>query len=125
VNERDTALMSIYESIKDRVSFDFHEFQRRVAAWEIVPLKQAEQVIGGVLIRGNELHVGFSRRPLGSPLKFIRQTLAVLLHKFGSAITMVDETNANGLRFCQRLGFDVTEHKNGRIYLKCLRCKYV
>jgi len=125
VNERDAALMSVYESIKSRVAFDFDEFQRRLTEWEVVPLKHAEQIIGGVLIQNNELHVGYKHRPTASILRHIKTTLGRLLTQFGSAITMVDETNENGLRFCQRLGFDVTEHKNGRIYLKCQRCKYV
>ena len=125
MNERDAALMSVYESIKSRVAFDFDEFQRRLTEWEVVPLKHAEQIIGGVLIQNNELHVGYKHRPTASILRHIKTTLGRLLTQFGSAITMVDETNENGLRFCQRLGFDVTEHKNGRIYLKCQRCKYV
>ena len=117
--------MSVYESIKSRVAFDFDEFQRRLTKWEVVPLRQAEQVIGGVLIRDNELHIGYKHRPTASILPHIKATLGKLLTQFGSAITMVDETNENGLRFCQRLGFEITEHKNGRIYLKCQRCKYV
>jgi hypothetical protein len=117
--------MSVYESIKSRAAFDFDEFQRRLTEWEVVPLKHAEQIIGGVLIQNNELHVGYKHRPTASILRHIKATLGRLLTQFGSAITMVDETNENGLRFCQRLGFDVTEHKNGRIYLKCQRCKYV
>lgn len=125
MNEREAALVSIYESVKSRVSFDFDEFQRRLTAWEVVPLKQEKKIIGGVLIRDNELHVGYEHRPTASILRHIKATLGRLLTQFGSVITMVDETNENGLRFCQRLGFDVTEHKNGSIYLKCQRCKYV
>jgi len=125
VNEREAALMSIYESVKSRMSFDFGEFQRQLTAWDVVPLKQANQIIGGVLVSGNELHVGYERRPTASILRHIKATLGKILADFGSAITVVDVANQNGLRFCLRLGFDVVERKDDKLYLKCLRCKYV
>ena len=125
MNEREAALMSIYESVKSRMSFDFGEFQRQLTAWDVVPLKQANQIIGGVLVSGNELHVGYERRPTASILRHIKATLGKILADFGSAITVVDAANQNGLRFCLRLGFDVVERKDDKLYLKCLRCKYV
>ena len=125
MNERDVALMSIYESVKSRMAFDFGEFQRQLTAWDVVPLKQADQIIGGVLVKGNELHVGYERRPTASILRHIKATLGRLLADFGSATTVVDATNQKGLRFCLRLGFDVVERKDDKLYLKCLRCKYV
>jgi hypothetical protein len=123
--ERDAALMSIYKSVKSRVTFNFDEFQRRLTEWDVVPLKQADTIIGGVLIKGNEVHVGYERRPSASILRYIKATLGKILTDFGSAVTTVDAANKNGLRFCLRLGFDVIERKNDKLYLKCLRCKYV
>lgn len=117
--------MSIYESVKSRMAFDFGEFQRQLTAWDVVPLKQADQIIGGVLVKGNELHVGYERRPTASILRHIKATLGRLLADFGSATTVVDAANQKGLRFCLRLGFDVVERKDDKLYLKCLRCKYV
>ena len=125
MNEREAALMSIYESVKSRMAFDFGEFQRQLTAWDVVPLKQANQIIGGVLVSGNELHVGYERRPTASILRHIKATLGRILADFGSAITVVDAANQNGLRFCLRLGFAVVERKDDKLYLKCLRCKYV
>ena len=125
MSERGDALMSIYESIKSRATFDFDEFQRRLADWDVVPLKQADKVIGGVLIKGNEVHIGYGDRPMGTILRHLKATLGKLLSDFGSAVTVVDAANEKGLRFCLRLGFDVVERKNDKFYLKCLRCKYV
>ena len=90
MNERDAALMSIYESVKSRMAFDFGEFQRQLTAWDVVPLTQADQIIGGVLVKGNELHVGYKRRPTASILRHIKATLGRILADFGSATTVVD-----------------------------------
>jgi hypothetical protein len=125
MTERDDALISIYESVKSRATFGFDEFERRLAEWDVVPLTQGDKIIGGVLIKGNELHVGYADRPTGTILRHIKMTLGKLLKEFGSAVTVVSAANERGLQFCLRLGFNVAERKNDNIYLTCVRCRYV
>lgn len=125
MTERNDALMSIYESVKSRATFGFDEFERRLAEWDVVPLTQNDKIIGGVLIKGNELHVGYADRPTGTILRHIKMTLGRLLKEFGSVVTVVSASNVRGLNFCLRLGFNIDKQKYDNIYLTCVRCKYV
>ena len=125
MTERDDALMSIYESVKSRTAFNFDDFKSKLTDWDVVPLTQDDKIIGGVLIKGNELHVGYADRPTGTILRHIKMTLGRLIKEFGSAVTVVSAANERGLNFCLRLGFNVAERKNDNIYLTCVRCKYV
>lgn len=118
------ALTMLFLSVKDRLNFGFDVFCESIKDWEIVPLVQNEKVIGAVMLKDSEIHVGYGEKPVGSILKHIKQTLLNVIEKNGFAVTMVSEANQKGLKFCKRLGFVETENKNGNVYMKCERCSY-
>jgi hypothetical protein len=114
----------IYESVKDRLTLPLDAFVRATGDWEFVPVMENGQMIGAVMRKGNELHVGFTRQ--GACIRGqIRRILGDVLAAYGSAVTMVRRSNGRGLRFCERLGFEKTHEENGVVFMKCLRCKYV
>ena len=125
MSEQEQAVRAIYESVRDRLVCDFATFASCLKDWNIVPLVQNNKVIGGVMVRGNEIHVGCSQRPPASALRYIRSTLGSILSRFDAAVTYVMESNKQGLAFCYRLGFTPVEVKNGSVYMKCIRCPYV
>jgi len=125
VSEQEQAVRAIYDSVQDRLACDFAPFAALLKDWQIVPLTQNNIVIGGVMLRNNEIHVGYKRRPSASIMRHIKSTLGDILTRFDAAVTCVMETNTRGLEFCRRLGFVPTLVENGCIYMKCMRCPYV
>lgn len=124
-NDKEEAIKSIYESVKSRLELSLDDFIKAINDWEIIPLKHDNKVIGGVMIKGNELHVGYGSKPVASIRSHIKATLASLINKYGSAVTVVVKENEAGLNFCKRLGFVVISEEQGKIVMKCDRCKYV
>ena len=119
-----TPVECIYESIKDSVSLPFGAFVLATGDWKFIPVMESGQMIGAVMKKDNELHVGFVRQ--GACIRdHIRRILGDVLSTYGSAVTMVRKSNERGLRFCERLGFERTHEENGVVFMKCLRCKYV
>lgn len=119
------AIELLYNSVKERLPMSFEQFANAMKDWELVELMQKNELVGVVMIKGNELHVGYKSVPKASIKKHINETLAKLIKKFGFAVTTVQKTNERGLKFCKRLGFTVTDEKEGKIYMKCDRSKYV
>ena len=119
------AIELLYNSVKERLPISFEQFADAMKDWELVELMQKDELVGVVMIKGNELHVGYKSVPKASIKKHINETLAKLIKKFGFAVTTVQKSNERGLKFCKRLGFIVTDEKEGKIYMKCDRSKYV
>jgi RimJ/RimL family protein N-acetyltransferase len=93
--------------------------------WSVVPLHEDGQIIGGVLIKENELHVGYGEKPRASIRPYIKEILGGVIGKYGFAMTTVQADNPAGLRFCERLGFVKLGEENGTIRLRCDRSNYL
>lgn len=114
----------IYASVKHRLTVGVVAFIEALKDWDVVPLSENGEVIGGVLLKRNELHVGCGKKPRGSTKQYINQTLNVVIKQYGHAITTVQAENKIGLRFCERLGFVKVGEENGTIRLRCDRSNY-
>lgn len=119
------AINAIYNSVKGRLSITEEQFAEAMKGWEFVELTQGDEVVGAVMIKGNELHVGYSKKPTFSIRRHIKQTLKKLLDMYGEAVTTVNASNERGINFCKRLGFVVMSEYEGQIIMKCDRCNYV
>lgn len=124
MSDKETALQMLFISVKDRLNFGFDVFVNCFKDWDVIPLAQNDKVIGAVILKDSEIHIGYGEKPKGSILKHLKQTLFDVIEKNGFAVTIVSENNPNGLKFCKRLGFVETEKKDGNIYMKCERCHY-
>jgi RimJ/RimL family protein N-acetyltransferase len=124
-SDRQAALSMIYSSVKDRLSMSFDKFESVMKDWKVIPLKEQGWIIGGVLQKDNEVHIGYGLKPTFSIRGHLKITLKKVLNKYGSAITSVMEENKKGINFCKRLGFVEFKQEKGKIYLKCDRCNYV
>jgi RimJ/RimL family protein N-acetyltransferase len=119
------AINAIYLSIKDRLNITPEQFAEAMQDWEFVELKEGDDVIGAVMVKENELHIGYSKKPKFSIRKHLRDTLRKTIDLYGSARTTVMKRNEKGINFCKRLGFEVEKEDQDRLYLKCDRCNYV
>lgn len=117
--------MMIYKSVEHRLSIDFDKFSESLQDWEAIPLMQNGKLYGGVIVKGNELHVGFAQKPAASIRKNIKEVMKPLLKKHGFVVTTVAKDNINGLKFCKRLGFVETSQDSDKILLKCDGSHYV
>jgi hypothetical protein len=120
-----SALMMIYKSVENRLPIGFDEFSEALKDWEIIPIVQRGKLFGGVMVKGNEIHVGFAEKPAASIRKNIKEVLKPLLEKHGFVVTTVAKDNINGLNFCKRLGFVETSQDSDKILLKCDGSHYV
>jgi len=96
MSDRETALKMMFISVKDRLNFGFDVFVNCFKDWDVIPLAQNDKVIGAVILKDSEIHVGYGEKPKGSILKHIKQTLLDVIQKNGFAVTMVSENNPNG-----------------------------
>ena len=124
MTERDATLKLVYKSVKGRAPFALEEFVQILSTWEVVPLYENGQIIGGVLAKENELHVGYGEKPKASIRPYVKKILGGVLNKYGFAMTTVQADNLAGLRFCERLGFVKLGEENGTIRLRCDRSNY-
>lgn len=124
-SDRLAALSMIYSSVKDRINMPLSSFEDALKDWKVTPLQEKGLIIGGVLQKENEVHIGYGLKPSSSIRGHLRATLKKVLDQYGSAITSVMEENKKGINFCKRLGFIEFKQEKGKIYLKCDRCNYV
>jgi hypothetical protein len=124
MTELEQAVFMIYESVKQRLPINFNQFKDALKDWEFVPLTQNGQIIGAVMLKENEIHIGYGIKPRASIKKHIKQTLNNLLDKYGEVVTSVQKDNDRGLAFCKRLNFIQIGQENDKILLKCERSKY-
>lgn len=122
---QEKAVDLLYESVKDRLSIDKQQFKEVLKDWELVELMQDDDLIGVVMIKGNELHVSFKSVPKSSIRRHIKATMGKLMKKYGYVVTLVSKGNNKGLDFCKRFGFYITGEDSDKIYMKCDRSKYV
>lgn len=122
---QDRALIMVYESVKHRLTVGLVEYIEALKDWTVIPLTESGRVIGGVLVKDNEIHVGYGVKPIGSIRAYIRSVLGDVIDKHGFAITTVQAENLTGLRFCERLGFVKLSTNDGKILLRCDRSNYL
>jgi hypothetical protein len=115
----------VYTSVKARLNVGLVEFLEALEDWDVIPLTESGRVIGGVLQKGNEVHIGYGVKPKASIRGHLRATLKEVLDTHGCALTMVQAENLAGLRFCERLGFVKLSAYDGKILLRCDRSNYV
>ena len=124
MTDTEQAMFMVYESVKNRINCSFEQFSDAVQSWNFVPLKENGNVIGGVMQKANELHIGYGKKAKSSILRHIRKPLQNAIKDYGFAETFVQEDNQRGLDFCKRLNFVEISRDSGRILLRCYRTKY-
>lgn len=76
--------------------------------------------IGALVTKGPEIHVaiipGYHRRWLS--MRLIRDVLGGIQARHGYVVTQVMKDNEIGMRFVERLGFNVEREANDRIYYR-------
>ena len=122
---RKEALTQLYKSVADRLTIDCDTYINALNDWEVWPLIQNNEILGAVIVKENELHIGYGTKPKGSIRRHIREPLAYVLNKYGHAITYVQKDNKLGLNFCKRLGFVELSTDSVKILLRCERSDYV
>jgi len=93
--------------------------------WIKIPLYENNTLVGCVIQKDNEVHIGYKEQPKSSIRKHLKETLKKILDQYGFAMTAVMDDNEKGLIFCKRLGFYEIAREGSKIILKCDRCKYV
>ena len=123
---QDRALIMVYESVKTRLpaGMGLVEYLEAIKSFSVIPLTENGTVIGGVLVKGPELHVGYGVKPRSSIRRYIKSILATTIAEYGYAKTTVMSDNKAGLRFCERLGFVQLGEENNIVSLRCDQVNY-
>lgn len=124
MTDEQKAVQMIYISVKSRIGCSFEQFAEALKDWKFIPLTENNEVIGAVMQKGNELHIGYGKKAKSSILRHIRQPLRDAINNYGFAETSVMEGNERGLAFCKRLNFVEIGRDNGKILLRCDGTKY-
>ena len=119
-----TPQQCLYESVKDRIPYSFEEFEKRIKGWQLYPVYEGEELIGCAARYSSEVHLGLIKHNKFIR-KVLREVLGTVLREHGHAFTLVDSNNEKGIRFCERLGFEVQRVIDGVILMKCIRSRYV
>ncbi len=118
---RQEVLSALHASLADRFAVDFQQFAAMVCDWDIEPIIVDGRVVGGVMTRGDEIHVGVipegRRRWLTRSL--VRKTLGHVMNRYGRATTKVMRDNAAGHQFVTRLGFRKCAEDADLVYYVC------
>lgn len=117
------ALKAAHESIGERADIPFEDFRTLMDGWDVIPIRDSGEIIGAVMVNGNEVHVGLKRQPIAPHRRELREILGRLLRN-GEVFTRVQIGCEHGLQFCKRLGFDEFYRDERVIYLKCKESRY-
>jgi len=117
-------LQVLYDSVKHRIEIPFDVFAESLKDWKTTGLYENGELIGCVIQKINEVHIGYRVKPRASIKKHLKETLKKVIDEYGYAVTYVAEDNIDGLKFCKRLGFYELNKEHSKIKLKCDRCKY-
>jgi GNAT superfamily N-acetyltransferase len=121
VTDRATLLRLLYDHNVAKYGVPFEDWERATTGWHLEPIEQGGQVIAAVMILMNELHIAACAKPKGSTRAAVRNILLPVVQEWGSAKTRVMADNRAGIRFCQRLGFEIESEENGIVSLTCKR----
>lgn len=119
MSDVETAKRKVYESVSARLAVPEAEFYRAMTLFDIVPVTSEGRVIGGILKRGNELHIGCTERPKGAAMRKYICILREVVAEFGCAVATVMPGNDTALHELQRLGFRLAELKDGMMHMRC------
>ncbi len=112
-NSRIEALRALHESLAQRSSLPLEAFMEYLKDFDIHPVMDQDEIIGAVMTKGNEIHVGITRTPQGAHLRELRDILCGIIMRHGTARTAVMHDNIAGMEFCRRIGFEET-HRDER-----------
>jgi hypothetical protein len=125
---RTATLKTIFRARKTALQkrgIGYFAFERICDGWHAEPICFAgEAITGGVLTRGNVIHVAFEKPPKASVRGFIRRHLKPLVEKFGSAITCIELENQKAIEFDKRLGFEEFKRDNEYVYLEIRKMRH-
>lgn len=115
MSERQEALEAAYESAKERMHLSRDDFMATFGTWRVRPVKVRGELVGAVLVGGNQIHAcikprGFRRWLTKGVLK---DTLLAVITEHGRAITSVSKDNEIGHRFVAGLGFKPVSEADG------------
>ena len=114
----------MYRGIQSRAQFSIDQFKQAMRDWIVIPVLDQRGIVGGVMMRENELHISTGRRFYGDRNQIIRDILEPVVARYKLAKTTVSKDNPRGLKFCQRLGFKVVSEDDNKWHLQCDRCEY-
>lgn len=123
--ERQRAIVALYiAAIEPYAPNRLAEFEKFLNSWDIVPVVDNEEIIGAVMRKDDELHLGLRRPPSSSARAVIRKTLVDTINKHGHAVTKLLRNHPAEENFCRRLGFVVTHEANNLVHMRCERTPY-
>ncbi len=102
----------------------YAQFREMLKPYELIPIRDCGQVIGAVMKRQNEIHVGFCRRPKTSHRGDLRRIMLPIIQQYGEVVTGVRADNQIGLALCKRLGFVENRQDERGIHLSCKEMRH-
>ena len=96
---------AVFNSIASRTGLSLEAFEEAASAYSAIPIHDGDELIGGVMVKGAEVHVGVIRTPRGAKRGMFRKVLNDIVEKHGYVTTLVLIDNHAGIKFCTRLGF--------------------
>lgn len=94
--------------------------------WHVEPVRIGEYIVGALVVKGDEIHVGVEHMARGHWLTraWLREHISPLLRKHGTLKTSVLRGYRAGHEFVTRLGFKVTHESATSTYYVLRKLKH-
>ena len=126
MRDRYEAMTALYASIAHRCPISMRAYvdQAVTMGFEVIPIRDGHEIIGAVLTKGAEVHLGVKRRPQHSQRRLIHEVLEPIIKRYGYAMTLVKHDNPAGRVFCRRLGFEAARSTEDATHYICTRATH-
>ena len=112
-SRRQEAIDAISAAVGQRVDF-------ACDVWAVV---DTTDVVGGVVVNGDEVHIGLTRYVFLRAI--FRELMPPILERFGYIRTMVRSSHTKGIKFVTRLGFQLVADYDGVSYFRLYEARHV
>jgi len=90
--------------------------------WDVLAIVDGDNVIGGVLVKGPEAHIGVTRTT--NIRHVLRKVIGDQIKAHGYATTSVRKTNTRGQRFVERIGYTKSREDEALIHYVLKELRY-
>ena len=108
--------------------FDFDAVTKGILEgdWLIYPIHYEGSIVGGIIRKGADIHTSVAPefQKKWNPRPYINKILYPALEEYGEIRSLSEKSDARGLRWLQKLGFQIISEDEDHYFLKLTEIKF-